>query len=85
MQGAFARVDVWQSEFAREFAEVSRQSFDWKLGKKGKEGWLYKRSGGRMNMSNSVLSNWRRRWFVVKDACVAYYESRESEDPKVCL
>lgn len=31
-------------------------------------GWLYKRGGTGM-----TPRNWRQRWFVVRDDCVAYY------------
>ncbi|CAF5040405.1 unnamed protein product, partial [Rotaria sp. Silwood1] len=33
-----------------------------------KEGWLWKQ-GGRVRQ-------WRRRWFVITDGCLFYYESR---------
>ena len=33
-------------------------------------GWLNKRGGTGM-----TPRNWRRRWFVVRDDCVAYYYS----------
>ena len=31
-------------------------------------GWLYKKGG-----SGITPRNWRRRWFVLRDDCVAYY------------
>ncbi|CAF0837024.1 unnamed protein product [Rotaria sp. Silwood1] len=37
-----------------------------------KEGWLWKQ-GGRVRQ-------WRRRWFVITDGCLFYYESRTEVD-----
>ena len=31
-------------------------------------GWLYKKGGSGM-----TPRNWRRRWFIVRDDCIAYY------------
>ncbi|CAF1182831.1 unnamed protein product [Adineta steineri] len=40
-----------------------------------KEGWLWKQ-GGRVR-------NWKRRWFVITDGCLFYYETRtEVENPR---
>jgi cytohesin len=33
-----------------------------------KEGWLWKQ-GGRVR-------NWKRRWFVITDGCLFYFETR---------
>jgi len=33
-----------------------------------KEGWLWKQ-GGR-------VKNWKRRWFIITDGCLFYFETR---------
>ncbi|UJR16424.1 hypothetical protein I4U23_003326 [Adineta vaga] len=37
-----------------------------------KEGWLWKQGG--------LVRNWKRRWFVITDGCLFYYESRTEVD-----
>ena len=40
-------------------------------GKEVYQGWLMKRGKG----SGVTPCNWRRRWFVIRDDCIAYYYS----------
>jgi hypothetical protein len=52
-----------------------------------KEGWLWKQ--GKYILKNKSLSinnlggrvrNWKRRWFVITDGCLYYFESRTVSD-----
>lgn len=58
----------WACPAVRAFFEVSPLSFSRALGRKGKEGWIRKQSGGRKVMSNGIApwDTWKRRWFVLK-------------------
>jgi len=40
-----------------------------------KEGWLLKQGGGR-------YKTWRRRWFVLEDNCLYYFEYTSDKEPK---
>lgn len=62
----------WRSDKVRQFFEVSSVSFRRVLGRKGKEGWIRKKSGGRKVVSDVKLvpwDTWYRRWFVLKGTC----------------
>ena len=48
-------------------------------------GWLEKKSGGRKNSMEVSIGSWRRRWFVLKDSCVAYYLSDKNDTPRDAL
>ena len=84
LQASLRRVDVWELQHTKRFLEVSRHSFDWSLGRKGKEGFLLKQSGGYTNLSNPMTNNWRKRWFMLKDSCLVYFVEPEAEEPRVC-
>jgi hypothetical protein len=53
-----------------------------------KEGWLWKQ-GNERKINRSKTKNdlgarvrgWKRRWFVLTDACLCYYESRTVNNP----
>ena len=42
-----------------------------------KKGYLTKRGGNR--------KNWKKRWFILKENTLFYYESRENLTQKVCI
>lgn len=66
----------------REFLEIGKTSFHPQLGRKGKEGWLKKSSGGYMNSNaGEFIRTWRKRWFVLHDTYFAYYASDTSCEP----
>jgi len=51
-----------------------------------KEGWLDKRSGGRLySQQMNLISTYKSRFVVLKESCVVYYTSDTSTDPKDCL
>merc|ERR1711969_263318 len=84
---AAVRRAVARSRALREFLELGPcvlASVDPRLGRKLKEGFLFKRSGGRRAGAGSFLGGgefWRnvkRRWFVLRDASIAYYD----DDPR---
>ncbi|CAN8023023.1 unnamed protein product [Ixodes persulcatus] len=77
-----------------EFLEVSHLSFVGALGPKGKEGLVYKRSGGhhssrgclRINfLFYQCCSRWRKRWLIAKDTCVLYVRPRDGAIKSVLL
>lgn len=41
--------------------------------RKGKEGWLWKETGGRFTMSKPLFTTSKWRWFAVKDCGLAWY------------
>lgn len=66
----------------REFLEIGKTSFHPQLGRKGKEGWLQKSSGGYTTSSaGEFIKTWRRRWFVLHDTYFAYYASDTACEP----
>lgn len=70
LQGIANDTDAWACPAVREFFEVSRLSFVRTLGRKGREGWIRKKSGGRKLASDgfTLVETWQKRWFVVKGA-----------------
>lgn len=44
-----------------------------------KSGWLYKKGGG---MSTLSRRNWKRRWFVLREAKLMYFENDSEEKLK---
>ena len=66
----------------REFLEIGKTSFHPQLGRKGKEGWLQKSSGGYINSSaGKYFKSWRWRWFVLHDTYFAYYANDTACEP----
>jgi hypothetical protein len=58
-----------------EFFELSPGvSLDAQLGRKGMEGWMHKEMGGRFVAGGSpLIQRAQRRWFVLKDAALAWF------------
>lgn len=73
---------VWQLPATQAFAEISSLSLSHRLGRKGKEGWLSKRSGGNTHLGNDWFQTWRKRWFVAKDNCIVYFQRRTDTTPR---
>ena len=75
---------AWASHQCREFFEIGRLSFSRYYGRKGKEGWLKKMSGGRRHVTKDGLlpHNSKRRWFILKDGFIAYFSSPHDSRPK---
>ncbi|GMH80404.1 hypothetical protein TrLO_g10082, partial [Triparma laevis f. longispina] len=48
-------------------------------------GMLEKKSGGRRNSMEMTLGTWRKRWFVLKNSCLAYYMNDEDDLPRDIL
>jgi len=42
------------------------------------DGWLWKEGGG-------VIKNWKRRWFILKDFCLYYFEGNKQDHPALGL
>lgn len=72
-------------EYFRQFMNVSRISFNPDLGRKGKEGYLIKCSGGYVEKfsrkTGDYFNMWSWRYFVISDNCITWYAS--PTDPKV--
>ncbi|XP_077530546.1 phospholipase D isoform X2 [Haemaphysalis longicornis] len=77
-----------------QFLEVSHLSFVGGLGPKGREGLVYKRSGGHHSARGCVrlhflfyqcCSRWRKRWLIAKDTCVLYVRPRDGVIKSVLL
>eukprot|EP01104_Vermistella_antarctica_P020353 TRINITY_DN8681_c0_g1_i1.p1 TRINITY_DN8681_c0_g1~~TRINITY_DN8681_c0_g1_i1.p1 ORF type:complete len:1537 (+),score=341.51 TRINITY_DN8681_c0_g1_i1:99-4709(+) len=75
-----ATPSLWQLDVVRAFVEVSHMSFLPLFGRKGKEGTLWKMSGGRKT-SWDFYRTWTNRWFVCKDSFIAYFKSHDSMTP----
>eukprot|EP01138_Halocafeteria_seosinensis_P008616 gb/GECG01008806.1/.p1 GENE.gb/GECG01008806.1/~~gb/GECG01008806.1/.p1 ORF type:complete len:1125 (+),score=122.01 gb/GECG01008806.1/:1-3375(+) len=73
--------DIWH------FFEVSPGSFDSALGRKGREGWAYKLSGGRaFHASRFPVSNWKHRWFSLRDCAIVWYKRSVAKNfPLYCF
>jgi phospholipase D1/2 len=67
-----------------EFLEISQLSFEG-VTKKRKEGYIYKRTGGRIANENKLCNcskyfrRYQRRWFIVRDNLVGYLTDNMSE------
>ena len=74
---------LWALRPVREFFEVGSSSFADNLGFKGKEGYVLKSSGG-YRTSRALFTHYTKRWLVLKDSYVAYYEHSDDgqADPK---
>eukprot|EP00618_Florenciella_parvula_P013433 CAMPEP_0119509772 /NCGR_PEP_ID=MMETSP1344-20130328/28949_1 /TAXON_ID=236787 /ORGANISM="Florenciella parvula, Strain CCMP2471" /LENGTH=476 /DNA_ID=CAMNT_0007546633 /DNA_START=27 /DNA_END=1453 /DNA_ORIENTATION=- len=74
---------LWALRPVREFFEVGSSSFAEDLGFKGKEGYVLKSSGG-YRTSRALFTHFTKRWLVLKDSYVAYYEHSDDDqgDPK---
>lgn len=70
----------------RSFLNTSAASFNPNMGRKGKEGYLKKCSGGYVEgFSRQVgdyLSVWAWRWVVLHDTCISWYKSPHDTEPK---
>ena len=82
LQFMFKDEDLLYSHPMREFLEIGKTSFHPQLGRKGKEGWLQKSSGGySTSNAGDFIKTWRRRWFVLHDTYFAYYASDTATEP----
>ena len=43
-----------------------------------KSGWIFKRS-------DTVLSHWKRHWFVLNDGCLYYFNAPSDEGPRCII
>lgn len=63
---------------------VSINSFNPDDGRKGREGWLLKCSGGYVekfsNRTGDFLNIWTWRWVVLHDTCIAWYKTPEATE-----
>eukprot|EP00602_Paraphysomonas_sp_CaronLab_P005081 CAMPEP_0185033702 /NCGR_PEP_ID=MMETSP1103-20130426/22923_1 /TAXON_ID=36769 /ORGANISM="Paraphysomonas bandaiensis, Strain Caron Lab Isolate" /LENGTH=1391 /DNA_ID=CAMNT_0027570077 /DNA_START=374 /DNA_END=4549 /DNA_ORIENTATION=- len=73
----------------KEFLEIGETSLRPQLGRKGKEGYLRKCSGGYLQNYSSrtgdFIKTWRKRWFVLHDNFVAYYKAPGDVHPLGCI
>lgn len=82
LQLIFKENEMLLSHPSREFLEIGKTSFHPQLGRKGKEGWLQKSSGGYITSSaGEFIKTWRTRWFVLHDTYFAYYSNEHACEP----
>lgn len=81
--------DIFYSVALKQFFEIGPTSFRSEMGRKGKEGFLQKSSGGYLTNFSSTLGDyfkfWNTRYIVVHDNHIAYYKSYEDEYPSGSL
>lgn len=81
LQGLVARRDTLHSEPFLEFLEVSARSFDGTSSKR-KEGYVLKRTGGRLGNEARVCNcsryfrRFQRRWLLLRDSSISYLLKR---------
>ena len=75
---------LWSHPTFRAFFEVGRLSFSRFYGRKGKEGWLNKLSGGhkRLFRENFQLRRVHKRWFALYEGFVACFEHPGASVPR---
>ena len=95
-RAVFGTKSLWDRPDVREFGEVSRFSFDKKYTfqddadgyfKKGKEGFVFKRSGGHKSwqLDNIGYTTWKYRWLVLRSNFIAYYKLPTDHNPMGCM
>ena len=71
------------------FLQYSVASFHPEFGRKGKEGYLKKSSGGFIegfsNKFGDYVRVWKWRWVVLHDNCITWYKGPDSEDMLGCI
>ena len=69
----------------KKFLEIGPNSFCAEMGRKGKEGFLQKSSGGYLTNFSSTLGDyfkfWNTRYIVIHDNHIAYYKSYDDVEP----
>ncbi len=70
----------------KSFLGISAASFNPNMGRKGKEGWLKKCSGGYVEGFSRQMGDyfhvWMWRWIVLHDTCISWYKSPEDTVPR---
>lgn len=76
---------VFESKPFREFIGSSVSSFDPDLGRKGREGYLKKSSGGYVQgfsrSAGDFVNIWKWRWVVLSDSSIIWYKDPQSAHP----
>ena len=87
LQNLVDKEELFTVRRLRHFLEVSAASFDPSLGRKGKEGFLNKSSGGYVEKFSRKYGDYiqhsRNRWFILHDTHISWY--RSPEDAKLPL
>jgi phospholipase D1/2 len=80
---------IMSHQKVRSFLSVSVSSFNPDMGRKGKEGYLKKSSGGYVEkfsrQAGDYFQMWMWRWIVLHDTCIAWYKSPEDPEPRGAL
>lgn len=80
---------VFHGALMKKFLNLGGTSFVPELGRKGKEGWLTKCSGGYVmrfsRRPGDYLNYWRERWFVLHDNYIAWYRTMADTEPRGIL
>ena len=68
----------------KSFLHINPCSFNADMGRKGREGWLKKSSGGFVEKFSRKIGDfidiWSYRWIVMYDSCIAWYKTPISQD-----
>jgi phospholipase D1/2 len=73
---------IINSPKVKSFLNLSAVSLNADFGRKGKEGWLKKSSGGYVEKFSRQVGDffrvWMWRWIVLHDTCISWYKTPES-------
>lgn len=47
-----------------------------------REGWLMKQASSQLAGSRTFLKSWKRRWFVLAEKCLYYFENTTAKEPR---
>lgn len=76
---------IFQHPSLRELLNLNACSLNPDMGRKGREGWLQKSSGGYLEKFSRKFGDyidvWSHRWIVLHDTCIAWYKSPHCKEP----
>uniref|UniRef100_A0A915BAE6 Cytohesin-1 n=3 Tax=Ascarididae TaxID=6250 RepID=A0A915BAE6_PARUN len=47
-----------------------------------REGWLLKQASSQLASSRTFLKSWKRRWFILAEKCLYYFEHTTAKEPR---
>ncbi len=81
--------DPMSESMVYKFFQFSAASFHPEYGRKGKEGYLKKSSGGYIEKFSNKLGDyirvWKWRWIILHDNCITWHKDPDSDEVLGCL